>query len=44
MFPFLSHGCLTFHRNTDFPWNNDLPFIACTTPVLRLPPYAHNRL
>lgn len=32
LFPFLSHGCLTFHRNTDFPWSNDLPFIACTTP------------
>ncbi|MFG2141521.1 DUF6193 family natural product biosynthesis protein [Streptomyces sp. NPDC048650] len=32
LFPFLSHGCLTVHRNTDFPWSNDLPFIACTTP------------
>ncbi|MFG2863601.1 DUF6193 family natural product biosynthesis protein [Streptomyces sioyaensis] len=32
LFPFLSHGCLTFHRNTDYPWSNDLPFIACTTP------------
>ncbi|MFC9227409.1 DUF6193 family natural product biosynthesis protein [Streptomyces decoyicus] len=32
MFPFLSHGCLTFHRNTEYPWSNDLPFIACTTP------------
>ncbi|MCX5009446.1 DUF6193 family natural product biosynthesis protein [Streptomyces sp. NBC_00555] len=28
LFPFPSHGCLTFHRNTDFPWSNDLPFIA----------------
>ncbi|MFK0263641.1 DUF6193 family natural product biosynthesis protein [Streptomyces angustmyceticus] len=32
LFPFLSHGCLTFHRNTAYPWSNDLPFIACTTP------------
>ncbi|GAA2346678.1 hypothetical protein GCM10010416_80630 [Streptomyces caniferus] len=32
LFPFLSHGCLTFHRNTEYPWSNDLPFIACTTP------------
>lgn len=28
LFPFPSHGCLSFHRNTDFPWSNDLPFIA----------------
>ncbi|MFB8206336.1 DUF6193 family natural product biosynthesis protein [Streptomyces sp. NPDC056010] len=28
LFPFPSHGVLTFHRNTQFPWNNDLPFIA----------------
>ncbi|MEW2138091.1 DUF6193 family natural product biosynthesis protein [Streptomyces sp. NPDC005409] len=28
LFPFPSHGCLTFHRNTAFPWSNDLPFIA----------------
>ncbi|MFA7764307.1 DUF6193 family natural product biosynthesis protein [Streptomyces sp. NRRL S-448] len=28
LFPFPSHGCLTFHRNTEFPWSNDLPFIA----------------
>lgn len=32
LFPFPSHGCLTFHRNTDFPWSNDLPFIAGGTP------------
>ncbi|MDT0478334.1 DUF6193 family natural product biosynthesis protein, partial [Streptomyces sp. DSM 41014] len=35
LFPFPSHGALTFHRNTEFPWSNDLPFIvgdvrACT--------------
>ncbi|GJF31491.1 hypothetical protein KNE206_41910 [Kitasatospora sp. NE20-6] len=28
LFPFPSHECLSFHRNTQFPWNNDLPFIA----------------
>ncbi|KOU65120.1 DUF6193 family natural product biosynthesis protein [Streptomyces sp. IGB124] len=28
LFPFPSHGCLTFHRNSQFPWSNDLPFIA----------------
>ncbi|WUT66008.1 DUF6193 family natural product biosynthesis protein [Streptomyces sp. NBC_00683] len=28
MFPVPSHGCLNFHRNTDFPWRNDLPRIA----------------
>lgn len=28
LFPFPSHGCLNFHRNTDFPWSNDLPRIA----------------
>ncbi|MEU9058962.1 DUF6193 family natural product biosynthesis protein [Streptomyces sp. NPDC048430] len=28
LFPFPSHGCLHFHRNTDFPWSNDLPRIA----------------
>ncbi|MFJ1551511.1 DUF6193 family natural product biosynthesis protein [Streptomyces sp. NPDC088246] len=32
LFPFLSHGCLTFHRNTEFPWSNDLPFIAGYAP------------
>ncbi|MDX3342695.1 DUF6193 family natural product biosynthesis protein [Streptomyces baarnensis] len=35
LFPFSSHGALAFHRNTEFPWSNDLPFIvgdvqACT--------------
>ncbi|MFB7300639.1 DUF6193 family natural product biosynthesis protein [Streptomyces rubiginosohelvolus] len=35
LFPFTSHGALTFHRNTEFPWSDDLPFIvgdgqACT--------------
>lgn len=35
LFPFPSHGALAFHRNTEFPWSNDLPFIvgdgqACT--------------
>ncbi|MET8292241.1 DUF6193 family natural product biosynthesis protein [Streptomyces sp. NPDC005132] len=28
MFPFPSHGALAFHRNTQFPWSNDLPFIV----------------
>ncbi|CAM5643674.1 hypothetical protein SAVIM338S_06336 [Streptomyces avidinii] len=28
LFPFPSHGALTFHRNTHFPWSNDLPFIV----------------
>ncbi|MFJ1805745.1 MULTISPECIES: DUF6193 family natural product biosynthesis protein [unclassified Streptomyces] len=28
LFPFPSHGRLHFHRNTDFPWSNDLPSIA----------------
>ncbi|MEU7021849.1 DUF6193 family natural product biosynthesis protein [Streptomyces sp. NPDC046203] len=28
LFPFPSHGALTFHRNTEFPWSNDLPFIV----------------
>ncbi|MFC8225867.1 DUF6193 family natural product biosynthesis protein [Streptomyces sp. NPDC057287] len=28
LFPFPSHGSLSFHRNTDFPWSNDLPRIA----------------
>ncbi|MFE3517779.1 DUF6193 family natural product biosynthesis protein [Streptomyces sp. NPDC059166] len=28
LFPFPSHGALTFHRNTQFPWSNDLPFIV----------------
>ncbi|MEV0535562.1 DUF6193 family natural product biosynthesis protein [Kitasatospora sp. NPDC050463] len=28
LFPFPSHGALTFHRNTRFPWSNDLPFIV----------------
>ncbi|MEU9718878.1 DUF6193 family natural product biosynthesis protein [Streptomyces sp. NPDC047976] len=28
LFPFPSHGSLTFHRNTDHPWSNDLPSIA----------------
>ncbi|MFJ4918226.1 MULTISPECIES: DUF6193 family natural product biosynthesis protein [unclassified Streptomyces] len=32
LFPFLSHGCLTFHRNSQFPWSNDLPFIAGSAP------------
>ncbi|MFF2644824.1 DUF6193 family natural product biosynthesis protein [Streptomyces niveus] len=32
LFPFPSHGCLTFHRNTEFPWSNDLPFIAGDAP------------
>ncbi|MEV0375506.1 DUF6193 family natural product biosynthesis protein [Streptomyces sp. NPDC050636] len=32
LFPFPSHGCLTFRRNTQFPWSNDLPFIACGGP------------
>ncbi|MFJ6252361.1 MULTISPECIES: DUF6193 family natural product biosynthesis protein [unclassified Streptomyces] len=31
LFPFPSHGCLTFHRNSQFPWSNDLPFIAGST-------------
>ncbi|WP_308457401.1 DUF6193 family natural product biosynthesis protein [Streptomyces sp. SM10] len=28
LFPIPSHGALTFHRNTQFPWSNDLPFIV----------------
>ncbi|MFE4334601.1 DUF6193 family natural product biosynthesis protein [Streptomyces sp. NPDC056831] len=32
LFPFPSHGCLTFHRNTEFPWSSDLPFIAGYAP------------
>ncbi|MEV7951358.1 DUF6193 family natural product biosynthesis protein [Streptomyces rubiginosohelvolus] len=28
LFPFPSHGALTLHRNTEFPWSNDLPFIV----------------
>lgn len=32
LYPFPSHGCLTFHRNTRFPWSNDLPFIAGSEP------------
>ncbi|MFE7400655.1 DUF6193 family natural product biosynthesis protein [Streptomyces sp. NPDC057557] len=28
LFPFPGHGALTFHRNTQFPWSNDLPFIV----------------
>ncbi|MFD7961688.1 DUF6193 family natural product biosynthesis protein [Streptomyces zaomyceticus] len=32
LFPFPSHGCLTFHRNSQFPWSNDLPFIAGSDP------------
>jgi pimeloyl-ACP methyl ester carboxylesterase len=28
LYPFPSHGALFFHRNTDFPWSNDLPHIA----------------
>ncbi|MFF1909967.1 DUF6193 family natural product biosynthesis protein [Kitasatospora sp. NPDC058218] len=28
LFPFPSHGALSFHRNTHFPWSNDLPFIV----------------
>lgn len=28
MFPFPSHGALSFHRNTQDPWSNDLPFIV----------------
>ncbi|WP_030732213.1 DUF6193 family natural product biosynthesis protein [Streptomyces sp. NRRL S-237] len=28
LFPFPSHGALSFHRNTQFPWSNDLPFIV----------------
>ncbi|WP_354645261.1 DUF6193 family natural product biosynthesis protein [Kitasatospora camelliae] len=32
LFPFPSHGCLTFHRNSQFPWSNDLPFIAGSAP------------
>ena len=28
LFPFPSHGALSFHRNTRFPWSGDLPFIA----------------
>ncbi|WP_405442360.1 DUF6193 family natural product biosynthesis protein [Streptomyces niveus] len=32
LFRFPSHGCLTFHRNTEFPWRNDLPFIAGDAP------------
>ncbi|MFJ5924706.1 DUF6193 family natural product biosynthesis protein [Kitasatospora sp. NPDC092948] len=28
LFPVPSHGALSFHRNTQFPWSNDLPFIA----------------
>jgi len=31
LFPFPSHGALHFHRNTQFPWSNDLPFIASGT-------------
>ncbi|MFF1867718.1 DUF6193 family natural product biosynthesis protein [Streptomyces sp. CB03911] len=35
LFPFPGHGALTFHRNTQDPWSNDLPSIvgdaqACT--------------
>ncbi|WP_326696392.1 DUF6193 family natural product biosynthesis protein [Streptomyces sp. NBC_01754] len=32
LFPFLSHGCLTFHRNSQFPWSGGLPFIAGGAP------------
>ncbi|WP_328490770.1 DUF6193 family natural product biosynthesis protein [Streptomyces zaomyceticus] len=32
LFPFPSHGCLTFHRNSQFPWSNDLPFITGSEP------------
>ncbi|MFE9851458.1 DUF6193 family natural product biosynthesis protein [Streptomyces sp. NPDC005576] len=32
LLPFPSHGCLTFHRNSQFPWSNDLPFIAGSAP------------
>ncbi|WP_030463973.1 DUF6193 family natural product biosynthesis protein [Kitasatospora sp. NRRL B-11411] len=28
LFPFPSHGSLSFHRNTQYPWSNDLPFIS----------------
>ncbi|MFJ1591812.1 DUF6193 family natural product biosynthesis protein [Kitasatospora albolonga] len=28
LFPFPSHGALSFHRNTQDPWSNDLPFIV----------------
>ncbi|GHG43191.1 hypothetical protein Shyd_86960 [Streptomyces hydrogenans] len=28
LYPFPSHGALTFHRNTQFPWSNDLPYIV----------------
>ncbi|MFJ3973468.1 DUF6193 family natural product biosynthesis protein [Streptomyces parvus] len=28
LFPFPSHGALAFHRNTECPWSNDLPFIV----------------
>ncbi|MFJ4873335.1 DUF6193 family natural product biosynthesis protein [Streptomyces sp. NPDC088757] len=28
LFPFPSHGCLTFQWNSQFPWSNDLPFLA----------------
>ncbi|MEV7119699.1 DUF6193 family natural product biosynthesis protein [Kitasatospora griseola] len=28
LYPIPSHGALTFHRNTQDPWSNDLPYIA----------------
>ncbi|MGW6557596.1 DUF6193 family natural product biosynthesis protein [Streptomyces hydrogenans] len=28
LFPFPSHGALSFHRNTQYPWSNDLPYIV----------------
>ncbi|MFE7515733.1 DUF6193 family natural product biosynthesis protein [Streptomyces sp. NPDC057540] len=28
LYPFPSHGALTFHRNTQDPWSNDLPYIV----------------
>ncbi|MFB7449870.1 DUF6193 family natural product biosynthesis protein [Streptomyces sp. NPDC056194] len=28
LYPFPSHGALSFHRNTQFPWSNDLPYIV----------------
>ncbi|MEU8883883.1 DUF6193 family natural product biosynthesis protein [Streptomyces hydrogenans] len=28
LFPFPSHGALSFHQNTQYPWSNDLPYIV----------------
>ncbi|WP_240802388.1 DUF6193 family natural product biosynthesis protein [Streptomyces sp. A0642] len=28
LYPFPGHRALSFHRNTQFPWSNDLPYIV----------------